>query len=146
MVFTNKYTKNVLEKLENFAQSQSLKDAIELFADGDTVNIHAIFSGLSWYVTDELVLKSSNVSDEELTIYAFVEEIRVLYSKYPEKTDENLLDNAVCTCFLENLLNDASAGGISYSRFIPHLGEKSKEYCRAWDEFTGVKSPGLWDD
>jgi hypothetical protein len=38
----------------------------------------------------------------------------------------------------------ASAGRIPYERFIPYLGEKSKEYCRAWDEFTGVKSPGLW--
>jgi len=54
-----------------------------------------------------------------------------------------LFDGAACVCFLENLQNKAGHGRFEYSRFIPYLGEKSKEYCRAWDEFTGVKSPGL---
>lgn len=61
-------------------------------------------------------------------------------------TDEKNFDDAICTCFFEDLINSASSGNIQYERFIPYLGEKSKEYCKAWDQFTGVRSPGLWDD
>jgi hypothetical protein len=27
--------------------------------------------------------------------------------------------------------------------FVDMLGPKSKEHCRAWDKFTGVKTKGL---
>jgi len=32
---------------------------------------------------------------------------------------------------------------ISSLSFVGLLGSKSKEYCKGWDEFTGVKTEGL---
>ena len=146
MVFTNKYTEVLMSKFPNFAGSKSLEETIDLYKDGEYVNIHSVFTGLTNYVIDELVPRHETISDEEVAIYQFVEEVCQKYGDYPEDTDEYLLDNAACTCFLENLINIASWGDISYSRFVPYLGEKSREFCRAWDEFTGVKTPGLWDE
>ena len=28
--------------------------------------------------------------------------------------------------------------------FVPYLGQESREYCKAWDQFTGVRTEGLW--
>lgn len=50
---------------------------------------------------------------------------------------------AVSTCFLENLLNRASTGSIDYSSFVGFLGQRSREFCKEWDQFTGVFSDGL---
>jgi len=49
---------------------------------------------------------------------------------------------AFCTCCLENILN-VTPSRLPAERFVKFLGPKSREYCRAWDEFTGVKTPGL---
>lgn len=144
MVLTNKYTETLIHKFPNFAKSVSLKDAIELFSDDEKVDAYTIFIGLTHYVTNELININNDISQEEKEIYELVEDIREKYSGYLKPSPEFDIDNAACTCFLENLLNIASSNEIDYSRFIPYLGEKSKEYCRAWDEFTGVKSPGLW--
>lgn len=146
MVFANKYTQALISKFVNFANSQILKEEIELMGNPESITPYTIFSGLTNYVIDELIKKNENITQEEIDIYNFIEEIRIKYSEFPENTDEYDFDNAACTCFLENLLNRASAGRILYNRFIPYLGEKSKEFCRAWDEFTGVKSPGLWEN
>ncbi len=62
---------------------------------------------------------------------------------HDEASNDEVKD-AVCTCFLENLINYASNGRIPYESFVPLLGPKSVEYCKGWDEFTGVKTPGLW--
>jgi hypothetical protein len=145
MVFTNKYTKILMINFSNFAISDSLKELIEFSCDDGVVNACLVFTGLTDYITVELVGKYQKITQEEIDIYHFVEEMRLKYSLYPEKTAERDFDDAICACFLENLLNRASGGMIMYSRFIPYLGEKSKEYCRAWDEFTGIKSPGLWN-
>lgn len=51
--------------------------------------------------------------------------------------------DAVATCFLENLINAVAWGRIPSSSFIHLLGEESKKYYKAWDEFTGVKTEGL---
>lgn len=51
----------------------------------------------------------------------------------------------VATGFLEGMLHSQ----VSYPHFrriASRLGPKSIEYCRAWDRFTGVRTPGLWDD
>ena len=62
----------------------------------------------------------------------------------PKGKGEGEFDNAICTCFLENLINRASRCNELYNRFIPYLGPNSKEFCKDWDRFTGVPSPGLW--
>ena len=144
MVFTNKYTQILMERFPNFAKSISLKETIELsISDDGIVSACTVFTGLTRYVFNDLIKKYQAITQEELDIYAFVEEIRVKFSHYSDTTDEGDFDGAACVCFLENLQNRAGRDGFEYSRFIPYLGEKSKEFCRAWDEFTGVKSPGL---
>lgn len=106
----------------------------------------AVMTGLSWYYVNELVKSSSVTTAGELKIFEYIEEQRQKYHDVKEDNDESDFDNAICTCFLENLLNHASAGDVDYDRFIPLLGPKSREYCKAWDQFTGVRSPGLWTD
>lgn len=146
MVFTNKYSKVLIDKFQNFAKSEQLQEAIEYEADGEYVNACTVFTGLTDYVVYELINKNNEITNEEVEIYKYIEDIRKRYSNFPDNTEEKDLDASACSCFLENLINRASAKRISYERFIPYLGEKSREYCRAWDEFTGVKSPGLWDE
>ena len=51
--------------------------------------------------------------------------------------------NAVATCFLENLLN-RTPDVIPPGRLVPLLGPRSREFCRAWDEFCGVRTDGPW--
>ncbi len=52
--------------------------------------------------------------------------------------------DAIATCFLENLINVAGTDKLDASKFVNFLGPQSRAYCRAWDEFTGVRTPGLW--
>lgn len=52
--------------------------------------------------------------------------------------------NAFTTCFLENLLN-IIPDTILAKDFVPLLGQESRKYCKAWDEFTGIKTEGLHD-
>lgn len=47
------------------------------------------------------------------------------------------VQEAVATCFLEDLLNAVSWERIPASSFVPLLGPESKKFCRGWDEFTG---------
>lgn len=56
---------------------------------------------------------------------------------------EQEVKDIVATCFLENLLNDVSAKRIPANGFLSYLGPKSTDYCRAWDDFTGVITEGL---
>ena len=50
--------------------------------------------------------------------------------------------DAVATCFLEGLVHRSEVPTRAY---IPHLGPESVKYCRAWDEFTGARTEGLWE-
>lgn len=54
------------------------------------------------------------------------------------------IQNVTATCFLENIIN-VTGGDIHSNKFIHLLGKESKEYCKAWDDFTGVKTNGLYD-
>lgn len=53
------------------------------------------------------------------------------------------LKDAVATGFLERLMAEASAGRLDFRRIAPNLGHRSRQYCREWDDFTGVQTPGL---
>lgn len=57
--------------------------------------------------------------------------------------DDQGVKDIVATCFLENLLNYVSAKRIPANSFIYYLGPKSIDFCRKWDEFTGVITEGL---
>ena len=57
--------------------------------------------------------------------------------------DEDVKD-CVATCFLENLMNRVSDDVFPAANFVHLLGPESRAYCKAWDEFTGVRTKGLW--
>lgn len=50
---------------------------------------------------------------------------------------------AFTTMFLENIQNVLTPQELEVYSFATHLGTKSREYCKSWDEFTGEKTPGL---
>ena len=58
------------------------------------------------------------------------------------KDDQSVRD-AVATGLLECLLAESSAQRLDFALIAQHLGAKSKTFCREWDTFTGVKTPGL---
>ncbi|MGV3525079.1 MAG: DUF7674 family protein [Candidatus Sericytochromatia bacterium] len=49
---------------------------------------------------------------------------------------------AAATCFLENLQNKETPPAL----WVPLLGTASRDYCQAWNAFTGVATPGLWPE
>ncbi|NGX46998.1 MAG: hypothetical protein K1000chlam3_00367 [Chlamydiae bacterium] len=55
------------------------------------------------------------------------------------------VQNAITTSFLELLLSK-DPDEIQFTTFAKYLGKNSIEYCKAWDEFTGIKTKGLWED
>lgn len=145
MVFTNKYAEILIKKFPDFAQSKTLKEEFE-FRGEDTLSAHALCSTLTNYIANEVVPSNSKITKQELELYNFIEECRSTFKSFPEESEEGEFDNAICTCFLESLINKASWDNELYERFIPYLGPNSKEFCKAWDKFTGVPSPGLWTE
>ncbi len=53
------------------------------------------------------------------------------------------VQNAAATGLLEALVCSFEAEQGS-APLLKRLGPQSREYLRAWDEFTGRKTPGLW--
>jgi hypothetical protein len=91
-------------------------------------------SEFSHYIIDLLILKNSN-PEKLKEIFDYVEYLIV-------HGDEDV-QNAISTCLLENILNQTPEK-IHPNQFVPYLGHKSREHCKAWDQFTGVKTEGLW--
>lgn len=58
---------------------------------------------------------------------------------------DQLVQNAVATVFLEDLMNK-DPDEIKFGSICKYLGKNSIDYCRAWDEFCGMRTEGLWDD
>jgi hypothetical protein len=87
-------------------------------------------------IADEIVRSIDSISTDELRdIFDLVED-SLLHSTMEEK-------QTICTGFLEELLAKSSSGEFSFARIIPFLGDKARQYCLFWDQFTGVKTPGL---
>lgn len=107
-------------------------DECDLFtSDNGVFTVHAVFIVFSHYVADRL----SRGRDPALKeVFDYVE------SKLTE--DDSEVDNAATTCFLENLMNRVPTK-IEAQYLIPLLGPKSRQFCRAWDEWCGVKTEGL---
>jgi hypothetical protein len=85
------------------------------------------------YVLD--VIKSNN-EDEIIRVFEFVEFLFL--------NGDETVQNAVATGFLEYLMNK-SPEEVKFSTFYKYMGENAIGYCRAWDEFNGAKTEGLWD-
>ncbi len=85
------------------------------------------------YIID--LIKINNI-DELKNVFNFVE--------YLICHGDESVQTAMTTGLLEGLLN-ISPKKIKFKVICPYLGKESKEYCRAWDEFCGLKTDGLWD-
>lgn len=86
------------------------------------------------YVVD--VIKSKN-EDEIKHVFDFIE--------FSICNGDESVQTTMTTSFLEDLLSRAPTE-INFSTFAKYLGEESKEYCKAWDKFCGMRTEGLWDD
>jgi hypothetical protein len=122
--------------LKNFPGFQSDWQEHLDWWDGDTPGFSNDMSAFSHYV---LALLKNNKDSQE------IKDIFILIEQLVSKGDEEV-KNSACTCFLENLINATSWERVHASTFIYLLGPESRKYCKAWDEFTGVKTEGLWDD
>lgn len=140
MVFPNKAAQIIIERIpelvktnhwENFYVFMDYKD------NQESLKICGVMNALTCYVED--MLNTSHITMEK---QKEVEKIFLLIEFFLNEGDQHV-QNALATCFLENLINDASSGRIKPESFISLLGEQSKLYCKAWDGFTGVKTKGL---
>ncbi len=101
-------------------------------ADDGSISPLGVFAAFSHYIAARLSIRAN---PELQTVFDYVE------SKLTG--DDSEVDNAACTCFLENLMNRVPES-IPPQHLVPLLGPKSREFCRAWDRFCGVKTEGLW--
>jgi hypothetical protein len=99
--------------------------------EGEEAGLCNDMSQFSRYVTELIVDKQL---DNLPQIFDFIEILMI---------DGDLdVQNAAATCFLENLINITSET-IPASSFISLLGAESRDYCKAWDDFTGVQTVSL---
>lgn len=56
---------------------------------------------------------------------------------------DELTKDVIATGFLEELLSQSSGGSLDLRRISQFLGKESVNYCRAWDEFTGLSTDGI---
>lgn len=101
--------------------------------DDGSFTVHGIFAVFSHYIADRLC---RGVDPDLRNVFEYVE------SKLTEDNSE--VDNAACTCFLENLMNRVPKT-IPLQNLVPFLGPKSRQFCRAWDQWCGIKTKGFSD-
>ena len=134
--------------LENLWQMKSIDDYVKalgtfvpefpaywnseeaLFHFDDESTVMGVFSDFSSLVTERL---RTNTLENPESFFAFIESVI-------EQGGEAA--TAATTGFLENLPNQTPRT-IPPDRLIPYLGPESRHFCRAWDEITGIKTPGL---
>lgn len=124
----SEYVEKLKTFIPEFPDYWSSEDAAFNFGEDST--IYGVFSDFSTLIIEKL--EADTLSNRE-QLFSFIESV------VAEGGDPA---NAACTCFLENILNRIP-GPTDPNSFVPYLGPKSKEFCRGWDEFTGVKTSGL---
>lgn len=144
MVFTNEATKTIIDRFPDLQKSEHWEGCY-LYSDyndrEEGVRFCRLMTTIGWYVED--ILNTPHITSEK------TKEVEEIFSlvEYFLNEGEFSVKAAAATCFLENLINYTSAGTLAPEKLIPYLvGKKSIEYCKAWDEFTGVKTPGLWSE
>jgi hypothetical protein len=98
---------------------------------GDTSGACLDFATFSHYVADVI---GGQAAGDLPAIFALVERL------VAEGNEE--VATAATTCLLENVLNRVPP--LAPEQFVPLLGPRFRAYCRAWDEFCGTRTPGLW--
>jgi len=124
----SEYVEKLKVYIPEFPDYWTSEDAAFNFGKDSTV--YGVFSDFSSLVVERL--EAGTLSNGQ-QLFSFIESV---------VTEGGDPANAACTCFLENILNRIP-GSIDPNGFAPYLGEKSKEFCREWDEFTRVKTSGI---
>lgn len=117
-------------------QVPSFSDAWQAHLDywGDEVpGLCNDMTAFSRYVTD--LLNSSEQVENLAEIFNLIEYLLI--------NGDQVVGDAVATCFLENLINVSSTEKLDSRKFVSFLGPESRAYCQAWDDFTGVHTDGL---
>ncbi len=96
------------------------------------INDCAIFTVYSHYISSRLIAKELDGME---AVFNYIEEALT--------GDDDEVRNSAGACFLENLVNRTPTK-IDPEVWVPLLGQRSREKCRGWDEWTGVHTPGLW--
>lgn len=123
--------------LEVFFEADSqYRSHYKKFAGAEETTLSGSASEFSHYLGDRL---KAGAYPSARKVFQAVE------SLLEESASSSEVKDVLCTCFLENLVNRFTESPEVLARFVPLLGERSKAYCKAWDEFTGVKTPGLYD-
>jgi hypothetical protein len=115
-----------------FSQAWSEEAYLWVNDEGKPCMPCGVFAAFSHYIADRL--RSGNMAGLH-EVFEFVE------GKMSDEDEE--ISTAAATCFLENLMN-RTPDDVAPQAFIPLLGAESREYCRAWDEFCGTRTEGLW--
>jgi len=100
-------------------------------SDDGSFTVHGVFSAFSQFIADCI---ARGPSTRLQPVFDWVE------SKLTGDGSE--VENAACTCFLENLMNRVPEQ-IRADCFVPLLGPKSRQFCRLYDEWCGIKTDGL---
>jgi hypothetical protein len=135
MVSENKCFEIILENFPDF--KELWEKEIEETWEGTSPGLCLDFAEFSHYIRD-MIAKNNN--DDKSTIELAFQIAEMLMNEGDDRVKD-----AVATCFLENLINAVAWERISAYSFVHLLGKESIEYCKAWDEFTGTKTPGLWE-
>ena len=134
-VLANQLVDEYVTKLSGFIPefAEYWRSEDSLFNDGDESTVYGVFSEFSELVSVRL---EADQLEKREGLFEFIE---------GAVTEGGDVANAACTCFLENILNRVPES-IDPKTFVPYLGKKSREFCKAWDEFTGVYTDGLNKD
>jgi hypothetical protein len=131
MSASNHILSDLLELCPEF--SRTWADEADVWIDdaSGTFTECGVFAAFSRYIVDIL---TSSLPTRLEAVFEYVE--RCMH-------DSEEVSTAAATCFLENLMNQTPEL-IDAGRFVPLLGPESREFCRAWDEFCGTRTEGLW--
>ena len=119
----------ILNKVPDFEPAWQAH--LEFWCD-DKAGLSNDVSEFSSYLINNLNLISGNKRQE---IFLVIEDCL--------NDGDDRVKDAIATCLLENLLNAVSEKQLASELFIDLLGKESKKYCKSWDDFTGISTPGL---
>jgi len=128
MIEVNEYIEKFRIFIPEFPEHWHSEEAAFNFENESTV--HGVFSDFSTLVINKLEIGALSNGKQ---LFSFIESV---IDSGGDPAD------AACTCFLENILNRIP-GSIDPSSFVQYLGPKSREFCKGWDEFTGIKTDGV---
>ena len=108
-----------------------VKTANDWLGEDGTLMPCMLMAAVGWLVAERLAKGDFDGMDR---LFDLVE--RLLLEGSSEVRD------AAATCFLENLVNRSDT--LDPRLYVALLGPESRNFCCAWDELTGQKTPGLW--